>query len=66
MIEAARSEPGNISFVAYRQLDDDRSYVLLERYTSPEAFAAHRETDHFKELVLGQIVPWLDDRVLEL
>jgi quinol monooxygenase YgiN len=66
LIEAARAEPGNISFVAYRQLDDERTYVLLERYTSREAFAAHRETAHFKDLVLGQIVPRLEDRVLEM
>src|ERR1700754_3437931 len=66
LIEAARTEPGNVSFVAYRQLDDERTYVLLERYTSREAFAAHRETPHFKELVLGHIVPRLESRVLEL
>jgi quinol monooxygenase YgiN len=64
--EAARTEPGNISFVAYRQLDDDREVVLLERYASREALAAHRETPHFKDLVLGQIVPLLDSRVVEL
>jgi quinol monooxygenase YgiN len=63
--EAARTEPGNVSFVAYRQLDDDREVVLLERYVSREAFAAHRETPHFKDLVLGQIVPLLDSRVVE-
>ena len=56
----------NVSFVAYRQLDDERTYVLLERYTSREAFAAHRETPHFKELLLGHIVPRLESRVLEL
>lgn len=66
LIEAARAEPGNLSFVAYRQLDDERTYVLLERYKSREAFAAHQQTTHFKELVLEQIVPRLDDRVLEL
>jgi quinol monooxygenase YgiN len=55
-----------LSFTAYRQLDEPRTYVLLERYTSREAFAAHRETDHFKELVLGEIVPRLDERVTEM
>jgi quinol monooxygenase YgiN len=63
--EAARTEPGNLSFVAYRALDDDRQVVLLERYVSREAFAAHRETPHFTELVLDQIVPRLDSRVVE-
>ena len=66
LVEAARTEPGNLSFVAYRQLDDDRNYVLLERYRSRDAFAAHQQSTHFRELVLEQIVPRLDDRVLEL
>jgi quinol monooxygenase YgiN len=66
LVAAVRTEPGNVSFTAYRQLDEPRTYVLLERYTSREAFAAHRETTHFKELVLGEIVPRLDGRVIEI
>jgi quinol monooxygenase YgiN len=65
IVEATRTEPGNISYVAYRQLDDDRQVVLLERYASRDAFAAHRETPHFKEIVLEQIAPLLDSRVIE-
>ena len=65
LAEASRSEPGNIAFVAYRQLDDSRKIVLLERYASREAFAAHRETPHFKDLVLKQLVPLLDIREIE-
>jgi quinol monooxygenase YgiN len=64
--EASRAEPGNVSFVVYRELGDDRAIVLLERYASREALAAHRETAHFNELVLGKIVPLLDSRVVEL
>ncbi|MEW2547316.1 antibiotic biosynthesis monooxygenase family protein [Streptomyces sp. NPDC047002] len=63
---ASRAEPGNRAFVVYRQLDDPRGIVLLERYASREAFADHRETPHFRDLVLGRIVPLLDSRVVEL
>lgn len=63
---AARTEPGCLAFDAFRQLDDDRSIVLLERYVSGDAFDAHRETTHFKELVLDQLVPLLDRRVIEV
>jgi quinol monooxygenase YgiN len=62
---AARTEPGNLAFDVYRDIDDDRSVVLLERYTSKDALAVHRETPHFIEIVLGQIVPLLDSRVVE-
>ena len=65
LVEASRDEPGNLSFVAYRRLDDEREIVLLERYVSREAFDAHRETQHFRDLVRDQIIPRLDSRVVE-
>jgi quinol monooxygenase YgiN len=65
LIEASRTEPGNLAFEAYLNMDDPRSYVLLERYTSRDAFAEHRESRHFKELMLGQILPNLESRVVE-
>jgi quinol monooxygenase YgiN/predicted GNAT family acetyltransferase len=65
LADATRAEPGNLSFAIYRQLDDERELVLLERYASLDAFTAHRATSHFNDLVLGQIVPRLDSRVVE-
>jgi quinol monooxygenase YgiN/predicted GNAT family acetyltransferase len=65
LADATRAEPGNLSFATFRQLDDERELVLLERYASFDAFTAHRATSHFKDLVLGQIVPRLDSRVVE-
>ncbi len=65
LIEASRAEPGNVAFDAYRKLDEPRTYVLLERYASREAFAEHRQSAHFKDLVLGQIAPRLERRVVE-
>jgi hypothetical protein len=41
------------------------SYVLLERYASHEALAAHRATSHFQEIVIGRLVPLLADRWIE-
>lgn len=65
LAKASRSEPGNLAFDIYRELDNPRGVVLLERYASREAFLAHRETPHFKELVLERIVPLLDSRRVE-
>jgi quinol monooxygenase YgiN len=65
LIEASLTEPGCLGFVAYRALDDPAQVVLLERYASREAFAAHRQTPHFQDLVLGQIVPLLAGRTVE-
>jgi quinol monooxygenase YgiN len=65
LVRAARTEPGNVAFDAYFSTENPRSYVLLERYASRQAFADHRETDHFKDLVLNQIVPRLESRTIE-
>jgi quinol monooxygenase YgiN len=65
LIAGARSEPGNLAFDAFPALDDRSNYVLLERYTSRAAFAEHRETPHFKEIMLAKILPLLADRVIE-
>jgi quinol monooxygenase YgiN len=64
-VDAARAEPGNLAFDVYLKSGDDRSYVLLERYASRDALAAHRETPHFTQVLLGQIVPLLDSRTIE-
>jgi quinol monooxygenase YgiN len=66
LIAASRQEPGNVSFVAYRQLDEDREIVLLERYASRKAFEEHRASPHFKELVLEGIIPLLSNRTIEM
>ena len=65
LIAAARTEPGNLAFDAYFALDDPTNYVLLERYTSRAAFAEHRETAHFKDIMLGRILPLLSNRVID-
>lgn len=64
LAEASRAEPGNLSFEVFHALGDARDVVLLERYASPRAFAAHRESLHFKDLVLRRIAPLLDSRVV--
>jgi quinol monooxygenase YgiN len=65
LITAARTEPGNLAFEAFRSMDDDSSYVLLERYASPKALAAHRATPHFQRYLVKDIAPRLASRVIE-
>lgn len=62
---AARTEPGNLAFDVCALVSDPRQVVLLERYVSRAAFEDHRTTPHFRRLVLEQIVPLLDSRVVE-
>jgi quinol monooxygenase YgiN len=55
-------EPGCRMFIAHRAVDDPRTFLLYEQYDDEAAFKAHMETEHFRELVLGNAVPRLDGR----
>jgi quinol monooxygenase YgiN len=60
--QATRAEPGCLEFSVYQQIDDPRAFVLYERYTSEDAFQAHRRTAHFEEIIEQQVVPLLQKR----
>ena len=60
---AARTEPGCVSFIANRSKDDPSDFLLYEQYVDEDAFAAHQQTAHFKDLVLEQALPLLAERV---
>lgn len=61
---AARHESGNLRFVVHRSHDNPAELLLYEVYASEGAFAAHKQTEHFKRLVLEQAVPLLELREL--
>lgn len=63
--ETVREEAGCLAFDTYLKLGSERSYVLLERYTSREALAAHRASAHFRQVLLAKIVPLLSSRTIE-
>jgi quinol monooxygenase YgiN len=60
--EASRTEPGCLEFSVYQAIDDPQAFLLYERYTSEEAFQAHRRTPHFRDIIEQQVVPLLDER----
>jgi quinol monooxygenase YgiN len=60
--KASRAEPGCLEFSVYQEIDEPRAVLLYERYRSEEAFQAHRQTPHFKDLIERQVVPLLDKR----
>ena len=57
-----RREPGNLQFIVNRSHDDPNEFLLYEQYVSEQAFLDHRQTPHFKTLVLEQAVPLLERR----
>jgi quinol monooxygenase YgiN len=62
LVEASRSEPGNVHYIAHRDPEDPRVFLMYEQYRDKAAFEAHGATDHFKSLGPGQLFPLMESR----
>lgn len=56
---ATLAEPGCVDYTVGRSDEDDHSFVVVERFRDRDAFDAHTETAHFRELVLETARPLL-------
>lgn len=56
------AEEGNLLYKIHQSLSDANTLILLEGYTDEAALAEHRNSEHFQTLVLGKIIPLLEDR----
>lgn len=55
-------EPGCLGFEVLESVDPEGAFVLDEYYADPAARDAHRESAHFRDLVLDRAVPLLEHR----
>ena len=62
LAEKSRSESGNLSYAIYASERDPRELILYEQYVDAAAAEAHRQSEHFKRIVLNEIVPHLEAR----
>lgn len=62
---ASRTEEGNVGYDFYAPGSRSEEILIVERYVSAEAFAVHRESEHFRTIGKDQIIPLLDDRRVE-
>ena len=60
---ASRAEPGVITYTTHVDPDNDREFLIYEKYHDFAGLEAHQETAHFQELVLGKAIPLLESRV---
>jgi quinol monooxygenase YgiN len=58
----SRQEAGCAQFLAHQSALDPTRFALYEVYDSPEAFAEHRETKHFRTNIETELVPMLLER----
>lgn len=59
-------ETGNLFYNIHQSVSEPDTLVLFEGYTSEAAVTEHRNSSHFQNLVLGQIVPLLESREIVL
>jgi quinol monooxygenase YgiN len=52
--------------VVHRLRDDADEFLLYETYKDEAAFLAHRETAHFKNIVIAEAVPRLEHREIQV
>ena len=64
--EESVKEKGNLFYRIHKSNIEANTLVLFEGYINEEAVSDHRNSVHFQELVLGQIVPLLENREIIL
>ncbi|MFI0718387.1 putative quinol monooxygenase [Streptomyces sp. NPDC021224] len=63
---ACREEDGCLSFEVLRSEEAPGRFVSIERYADEAAFAAHRASEHFREVGMGRVMPLTTARDVQL
>ncbi|ANW05214.1 hypothetical protein LMTR13_02155 [Bradyrhizobium icense] len=58
----AQREPGVREFQIHQNIAKPREFFFYEVFAGEAAFAEHQQTDHFKNIILGQAIPKLARR----
>lgn len=62
VVQKSTAEEGNLLYNIHQSQAEANTLVLFERYKDEAALAAHRNSEHFQTMVVGKIVPLLEDR----
>jgi quinol monooxygenase YgiN len=66
VVKRSTGEEGNLFYNIHQSNSDVNTLILFEGYKDESAVAEHRNSEHFQTLVIGKIVPLLDDREVVL
>ena len=66
IVGKCRAEKGNLFYKVHQSSSDENTLIFFEKYKNEAAVEEHRNSDHYKILVLEKIVPLLDDRQVSL
>ncbi|WP_342114260.1 putative quinol monooxygenase [Pseudoduganella sp. OTU4001] len=59
-------EPGCLQYEAYQQLGAPGRLLLVERYRDAAALEAHKQSEHYQQLVAGRAIGLLAQREVDL
>jgi quinol monooxygenase YgiN len=62
LTEASRAEAGVVHYIAHRDPEDPRVFLMYEQYRDKAAHQEHGETEHFKDIALGELFPLMENR----
>jgi quinol monooxygenase YgiN len=62
LAEASSAEPGNVHYIAHRDPEDSRVFVIYEQYRDKAAFEEHGQTEHFQTLGAGELFGLMESR----
>jgi len=62
LVEQTRKEGGNLFYTVHQSNTEPHTFMLYEAYKDEAAVAAHRASEHFQAIALGQIIPVLENR----
>jgi quinol monooxygenase YgiN len=64
--EKSNEEKGNLFYKIHQSNSNPNTLILFESYTDDSALEQHRNSEHFQNIVIGQIVPRLENREVVL
>jgi len=62
IVRASTSEKGNLFYKVHQHNADENILLLFEGYKDETALSDHRNSEHFQTIVVGKIIPLLEDR----
>jgi len=62
LMAQSTAEEGNLTYKVHQSNSDANTLILLKGYKDESALAEHRQSEHYRTLVTGKIIPLLEDR----
>lgn len=62
LIEKSKNEEGNLFYKIYQDNSEPNTLILNESYRDMASIESHKNSDHYQEIAIKQIIPLLENR----